>query len=356
MKKFTNYLLVLLSLIMFLNNANAQYCTSIPKTDQGSECDVVQLAGNTITLNKNTTSVCASYSDFTSGENVPDLQAGFQYTINITQGTCGTTENRVANAWIDFTQDNDFSDANEMLGAGTVVSSTNGYIHSYTFTVPLDAVLGNTRLRVMVVKGSAAVTSGCKNNYSSGETEDYTVNIVVYDLPITLLYFDAKFSNNKTKLNWQTASEINNDYFTIERSNNKINWEYISQVEGAGNNNGILSYESVDNNPLIGVSYYRLKQTDFDGKFSYSNIVAVSSNETSSVSIFPNPANDFITIENIDVLTENIRIYNTFGLDVTSLIKLDIQSEKTVIIDLSRLSKGLYMIKTQNTTNKIYKQ
>ncbi len=341
---------------MFLNNAHAQYCTSSPTNDLNSECDVVQLAGKTVTLNKNTTSICASYSDFTTGENVPDLQAGFDYTINITQGTCGTTDNRVANAWIDFNNDNDFSDANETLGEGTVISNTNGYVHSYTFTVPLDASIGNTRLRVMVVKGSAAVTSGCKNNYSAGETEDYTVNILVYNLPVTLLYFNANSNNNKIELSWQTASEINNDYFTIERSNNKINWEYINQVEGAGTYNGIISYEAVDNEPLIGVSYYRLKQTDFDGKYSYSGVVAVNSIAINSVSIFPNPANDIITLTNVDVFTDSIKIYNAFGQDVSRLIKFDVQNERTVVIDLSRLSKGLYMIKTQTSFNKVYKQ
>ena len=96
-------------------------------------------------------------------------------------------------------------------------------------------------------------------------------------LPVELLVFDAKanYNTKQVDLYWQTASEINNHYFTVERSKNAVDFEHVFDKEGAGNSNTIITYAGVDPAPFSGVSYYRLKQTDFDGSMAYSNIVAV---------------------------------------------------------------------------------
>ena len=94
-------------------------------------------------------------------------------------------------------------------------------------------------------------------------------------LPITLLSFDATARNRDVKLSWSTATESNNDYFTIERSTDAINFESILMKEGAGTSSILHSYEDFDVHPLPGISYYRLKQTDFDGKFAYADIISV---------------------------------------------------------------------------------
>ncbi len=103
-------------------------------------------------------------------------------------------------------------------------------------------------------------------------------------LPVELLVFTAK-ANYKTKqvdLYWQTATEINNDYFTIQRSKNAVEFEDVFDREGAGNSNTIRTYTGVDPSPHSGVSYYRLKQTDFDGSVAYSDIVAVEFDDPGS--------------------------------------------------------------------------
>ncbi len=95
-------------------------------------------------------------------------------------------------------------------------------------------------------------------------------------LPITLLYFDAKYIEQWVDLNWATSSELNNDYFTVERSSDGKSFELLLQLPGSGTISGTTNYQSVDERPLPGVSYYRLKQTDYDGKFSYSDIIPVA--------------------------------------------------------------------------------
>jgi fibronectin-binding autotransporter adhesin len=112
-------------------------------------------------------------------------------------------------------------------------------------------------------------------------------------LPIQLVNFTASLNENKTvDIKWTTATEINNDYFTIERSADGINFVAIATISGAGNSATTIRYNHVDFFPLKGISYYRLKQTDFDGTSTCSKIVSVTiENEVVNVdwNIYPNP-------------------------------------------------------------------
>ena len=111
-----------------------------------------------------------------------------------------------------------------------------------------------------------------------------------HSLPITLVAFNAVPRNTVVVTNWQTALEINNDYFTVERSGDGENFVAIGTVKGAGNSTVEINYLWTDENPLNGVSYYRLKQTDFNGNSSYSEVVPVSMSTPASITIYPNPA------------------------------------------------------------------
>lgn len=178
-------------------------------------------------------------------------------------------------------------------------------------------------------------------------------------LPIDLLNFDvSSVENNYVNLYWRTASEINNDFFNIERSINGVDWEIVKDIDGAGNSSSMLNYSTKDYNPYSGISYYRLKQTDFDGQFSYSKIRSVNSGkiEDSKIEIYPIPANDKVTIAGSKNEIEQITIYSVLGQDVTSLTQ-QIENNKTkLVIDLSKLTSGIYYLKTRTTTNKVYKQ
>ncbi|MBI2271148.1 MAG: T9SS type A sorting domain-containing protein [Bacteroidetes bacterium] len=103
----------------------------------------------------------------------------------------------------------------------------------------------------------------------------FGVGSVGSPLPIELIIFEAKPNNKSVDLHWETATEINNDYFTIERSVDGVHFEELMKVKGAGNSSTSLNYYTEDNNPVNGLSYYRLKQTDYDGKSQYSGIVNI---------------------------------------------------------------------------------
>lgn len=186
-----------------------------------------------------------------------------------------------------------------------------------------------------------------------------TVNSTQTPLPIGLINFNAFPINNKiVQLNWQTASEINNDYFTIERTLDGNNWQEINTVAGAEYSTSLLNYSAIDNSPYTGVSYYRLKQTDFDGQFSYSQVrsVTIESLKSSQLELYPNPTSNKITIEGEETELKNIHIYTTLGQDVTALTKRLIDTKTKLVIDLSHLSMGIYYIKTNTTSYKVIKQ
>jgi hypothetical protein len=123
-----------------------------------------------------------------------------------------------------------------------------------------------------------------------------------HPLPIELLFFDAKLTTNKTvELSWATASETNNDYFTIEKTKDGLLFEKVTDVSGAGNSRERIQYNTFDNDPYKGFSYYRLKQTDFDGKFVYSKLVGIDNSrpEQHNFMVFPNPSTDGMINVNI---------------------------------------------------------
>lgn len=174
-------------------------------------------------------------------------------------------------------------------------------------------------------------------------------------LPIELIDFTANVGElNLVELAWQTASEINNDYFTIERSLNARNWEEVDRIDGAGNSNKVLSYTYTDDSPYSGTSYYRLKQTDFDGQYSYSPIraVKIDSEGDVNIEIYPNPTNDKIyVVGNLS----GLKLYNVYGRDVTALTSISYENNSKITIDLTPLKAGLYYLRMGDYSYKIYK-
>lgn len=186
------------------------------------------------------------------------------------------------------------------------------------------------------------------------------VRITVYftsTLPVEFTKFTASLNENKTvKLNWTTASEKNNDYFLIEKSTNGLNFSEIGKKKGAGNSSAIKNYEFTDENPFKGVSYYRIKQIDFDGKFDYSEVVSVSYQKNSDGScvlkVFPNPCpgkcnvtlsdcreneNSGIIIEIVDALGNKIQQYLPYrNSDGSFNFYLD---------EMNLLAPGIYVVK-----------
>jgi hypothetical protein len=108
--------------------------------------------------------------------------------------------------------------------------------------------------------------------------------------PVELLSFDARLINKKVDVSWSTASEINCDYFVVQRSGDGKIYEDIAQLKGAGNSTQANYYSTADYSPLVGINYYRLCQVDFDGTRTNYLPKVVKVNGRNSVVVYPSPA------------------------------------------------------------------
>ncbi len=167
-------------------------------------------------------------------------------------------------------------------------------------------------------------------------------------LPITLADFSVSVRKAEVVLYWETTSEVNNDFFTLERSKDAINYEVLGVVDGAGNSNSLLSYSFSDKNPFAGQSFYRLRQTDFDGTTEVFRPLSVffTSLNQGVLSIAPNPV---VSGSVVNILT-GARNDEELEIDVYNSRGVRIQSERVTgansFLELeSDITPGLYIIR-----------
>lgn len=178
-------------------------------------------------------------------------------------------------------------------------------------------------------------------------------------LRVQLQQFSASTVNNEwVNLNWQTTAETGTNYFTIERSVNGTRWETAATVQGAGNTNAVKNYSTIDKYPYTGASYYRLKQTDANGKSTYSAVktVTIDKIKGNELIVYPNPAENQLTIKGSAAELKTMRLYNLAGQDLTNLIKITAQTNTSMVINISKLETGIYSIKTATTVTKLLKK
>jgi hypothetical protein len=172
-------------------------------------------------------------------------------------------------------------------------------------------------------------------------------------LPIELTYFEAKPHNQQVLLTWETATEVNNNFFTLEHSFDAKNFEAFAEIGGAGFSSEPLNYSHFHTKPVDDHNYYRLKQTDFDGSFTYSQVESVNfeNTKTQKLSIYPNP----VTIDELSFQYHatnsgqiQVNIFNLAGKSIISRQESITTGRNYLNYSLQELPKGMYLLNTQN--------
>ncbi|HNP94173.1 MAG TPA: hypothetical protein PKJ63_01045, partial [Cyclobacteriaceae bacterium] len=237
-----------------------------------------------------------------------------------------------------------------------------------------DGVTDPTNLRVVKTNGAGTAWFDVGGTGSGAGTGTITSNSFstfstitlgnavggTNPLPVALKYFRASRATEGIVLDWATASELNNDYFTIQRSIDGFEFADLVSVKGAGTKSGESIYQHVDHVPLLGTSYYRLRQTDFDGIRSYSEIVKVQPDlSRSQLILTPNPiengVNPRLLLSGLSP-NEPVRILVSDLLS-RSISKFDLitdeQGRISTELELRDLPSGVYLLIIQNQTGRL---
>lgn len=201
------------------------------------------------------------------------------------------------------------------------------------------------------ISGASTVLSGTIR-YITASTNSFSPYGIGNDgstLPIELSHFSLSKENDKININWITQSETNNDFFTVYKSNNGENWESIFVCKGAGTTTKMHTYNHADNNPFNGLNYYRIKQTDFDGQYSYSTIKSIDFTQSKVFfDVYPNPAlleELNISITGTTVETATLSIEDVYGRLVCSgTIEISKSTIAIKLSDICELAPGTYNI------------
>lgn len=198
--------------------------------------------------------------------------------------------------------------------------------------VPINTLVAGTTLQTGTQSGFGEIALGSLSS--------------VNPLPVTLISFNAALVNNQAILSWQTSQEVNNYGFEILRSVNNGAFENIGFVKGAGHSNQLTQYTFVDEK-VMGTSCYMLKQLDFDGGSSLSNISCVQLNSTGAISVSPNPFNNSLHILSHKSGMLEISILDINGRECKRLDDM-VEAGESLLINTSDLEKGIYLIQIKN--------
>lgn len=205
-------------------------------------------------------------------------------------------------------------------------------------------------------------SSGCYCVTGGPAIKDISLN-GTFVLPFSVTSFTAEKKNGGVKLNWESNSEIATSHFIVEHGTDGSNFTDLQRVEAAGNSSSVKHYTATDAKPIYGTNFYRLKMVDLDGKFTYSNIVAIKiSNENYSVSVFPNPVQNEIRVQ-IPPAGKGDCVIQIQDISGKLIRQKTVQLNNALLsttINVEDLAKGVYLLVVQygdtKETQKIIKR
>ena len=191
-------------------------------------------------------------------------------------------------------------------------------------------------------------TSSVNSNWGNENFTLAATTATFPPLPLDIISFNGQCDNNFPQIEFVVASQINNEFFTIERSVNLIDWEEVGYIAGGGTTNEIITYNWSEEALLNGTKYYRLSLTDINDEVKYSNPIAIECENEIDFHLYPNPAFNFINIAfNFDYFQNeetNLNIRTLTGKIIKSVPVSLSKGYNNMEIDLKDLPKGIYLL------------
>ncbi len=220
---------------------------------------------------------------------------------------------------------------------GNIIALGNGGLSPFMYGIN-DSALQNNNKFTCKAPGTYMIhlvdANGCRDSVSI---------ILDLPLPVELISFTGHAEKNYNMLEWITASEINNDYFTLEKSPDGIAFDTLATIDGAGNSNIVLNYSKTDEHPYPHISYYRLKQTDFNGNYKYSRIIPLlHSGNTVALDYTYSADADELTIFFIanDNRQKSVELIDAIGRKIYTATTQDAYMQ----INTAAYAKGVYFL------------
>ncbi|WP_394367979.1 T9SS type A sorting domain-containing protein [Pontibacter aquaedesilientis] len=234
-------------------------------------------------------------------------------------------------------------------------TTANGVVGQSVSDVPANSTEGN--VKVTFSEEVVRVVIRYLNSDAGSGQQGIAINnlswrklVTISPLPVTLVSFKGALQNGAVKLSWSTASEIDNDKFVIERSQDGKIFKAIGEVKGKGTTNLLNTYSFADKNPVNGTNYYRLKQMDFNGEFEYSKTIALNLEMAATSSVYPTLASSEITVK-LGTTGEktNVLVTDMTGKQVTLVERV---TDQQLVLPVHQLKSGIYFVTIQGDMQK----
>ncbi len=354
------YLLIAMGWICCLNSLQAQTTTNkidadwtdngdwtgtAPDYDSNQSATIAHnstVNGNPIVINNGHTLIINAGIVLSTDETITVKEGGTLIVNGEISGTDGGKEIKIEKGTL-------------TVNAGGSIDWAGGWVsddNPVTITINGDVAIGGDMSNKVTIDGGGSIdVSGTLNNdggsiFGCTLSSDRCCTGSGCSLPIDLLSFDAIYNNGFVYLQWTTATELDNDFFTVERLAQNDKWLIVAELDGAGTSSAVRHYQHVDRKPPHGTQYYRLKQTDFDGSFTYSSIISANSlSGNFKLTYYPNPVHDKFYIEYAGFEYNEIFLTDNKGQHVDVPI---IEKPGNIQIDVTAISRGIYLVYIKN--------
>jgi hypothetical protein len=221
-----------------------------------------------------------------------------------------------------------------------------------SFVLPSTGNFLPTQIRITLGDGTIG---GCGNDFAMDDV-NFSYCAEGGPMPVELTNFTAHRKGTGVSLDWSTVQELNNNYFQVEKSVNANDWTILTKVDGAGNSQTVKNYNAFDASPVSGINYYRLKQVDIDGKYTYSKTISIKADgPKTTISVLTNPFHSSLSVNFSSAASQTV---SAILLDITGK---QVASENWSInsgnvrkdFSAGALNHGMYILTIRNTSGEI---